>query len=323
MELEKINFCNSTVYKINNEHLINKTFNFLDLLLSLKLNEKMFPGPQPVAIEKKNINTLKTNKYVICEKSDGERYLILFLIIENNPLVLLLNRNNEFFFTELDIKPVIFEGTVFDAELIKNKHGVWTFLIHDCIAYNGINYMKKAHSQRYGAIIDFITNHYSYNDSNPFCIKTKLFYNYSEYLEETWEHILSTTENNIDGLIFTPVYSPIFFGRQNNLFKWKCNNNHTIDLLTKVLNNKKMYTYYSNNKVFRKIENNDSEYSSIIRFCNEPFLLLKGVVIEFKIVNDNLVPYRLRTDKSVGNSKITVDNTLKNISEALEIHSLV
>ena len=140
-------------------------------------------------------------------------------------------------------------------------------------------------------------------------------------METTWENILKTTENNIDGLIFTPIYYPVTFGRQTNLFKWKNGGNHTIDLLTKMIS-KKIVTYYSDNKVFKKIANTDNEYLSIINFCNSKDLLKNGVIIEFNFINELLVPYRLRTDKSVGNSKITVDNTLKNIKESLDIQDI-
>jgi hypothetical protein len=321
MELEKINFCNSNVYKINNNGLIQKTFEIIESILENKLNKNFFPGPQPVAVEKKDLELLKKKKYVVCEKSDGERYLLIIIYIENNPMCLLLNRNNDFFFVELNITSEMFEGTIFDGELIQTKNGNWNYLIHDCIAFNKRSYINIPHSKRYGAIIDFITIRYSYSETNPFFIKTKIFYEYSPDIELTWNHIQNTTENNIDGLIFTPIYSPIFFGRQIDLFKWKNGGNHTIDLLVKLVSNK-IYTYYSNNKVFKKFDKNDTEFKKIVSFV-ENNELTKGIVLEFKVTSDNtLNPYRIRTDKNMGNSKLTIDNTFKNITESLEIQDL-
>jgi hypothetical protein len=325
MELEKIQFCNSSVYKISNAYFVETINKNLEKILEceLKTSKNIFPGSQPVALEKKNLEILKKNKYVVCEKSDGERYLLLFLYIENNPLCLLLNRNNTFYFVELNIATEMFEGTMFDGELIKTKEGQWNYLIHDCIAYNGRSYMKISHNKRYGAIIDFITKMYSYQQSNPFYIKTKLFYNYTPELEQTWEHIKQTTENNIDGLIFTPVHSPIVIGRQNDLFKWKNGSNHTIDLLVKLIH-KNINAYYSGNKIFKKINDPVSqEYKQIFNFCGKE-ILIKGVIVEFKYSVDSgiLTPYRLRQDKEFPNSKLTVDNTITNIRESLEIQDL-
>ena len=156
MELEKINFCNSTVYKLNNAQIKSEVFKKLEQIYSLKLNKNYFPGPQPVAVEKKDIELLKREKYVVCEKSDGERYSLVLVPIDNKKMSFLINRNNDLLFIEIKSTAEMYEGTVFDGELIKNKSGIWTYLIHDCFAYNGTSYINYPHNKRYGAIIDFI-----------------------------------------------------------------------------------------------------------------------------------------------------------------------
>jgi hypothetical protein len=61
--------------------------------------------------------------------------------------------------------------------------------------------------------LDFITKRYVNKETDPFNIKTKIFYNYSDSgISKTWEHVCNTTDNNIDGLIFTPVDEPIKIG---------------------------------------------------------------------------------------------------------------
>jgi ATP-dependent DNA ligase len=279
--------------------------------------KNIFPGSQPVAIEKKNLETLKKNKYVVCEKSDGERYILIIL----KEYTILVNRNNEFFNVNINIdQEILGQGSIFDGEMLINNKGEKVYLIHDCMAYNGTNFIKKSHNLRYGAIIDFLTKRYFPDNNNDLLIKTKIFYHYTTELEKTWEHIQSTSENKIDGLIFTPIYHQIEFGRQLNLFKWKNGGNHTIDLLVKIINNK-IHTYYSNNKIFKKINNTDDEYTKIIKFTTKE-ALLKGIIIEFNYIQENLIPYRIRNDKILPNSKLTVDNTLKNIKESLEIQDL-
>ena len=102
------------------------------------------------------------------------------------------------------------------------------------MCYNGKNFTKINHKLRYATIIDFITKRYVNKESDCFNIKTKLFYHCTTgTIKDTFEHINKTTENKIDGLIFTPIYEPIFFGRQFDLFKWKYGNNNTVDLFVK------------------------------------------------------------------------------------------
>jgi hypothetical protein len=75
----------------------------------------------------------------------------------------------------------------------------------------GTSFLNISHDLRYAAVIDFILKRYINKESDCFNIKTKIFYKYGPELNKTWEHIQKTTENKIDGLIFTPVDHNIIF----------------------------------------------------------------------------------------------------------------
>jgi mRNA guanylyltransferase len=316
-----VDFCNSKAFKINSDELREKVMVVCDNLFGISLKRGFFPGPQPVAIEKKNYPDLKKNEYMVCEKSDGERAILLLIHLNNKPMCFLLNRNNELYFMDLSFKKEVYEGTVMDGELIKTNGDKWNLLIHDCMIYNGTSFIEKSHRLRYACIIDFITKRYVNKETDCVNIKTKLFYKYGPGIDKTWGHIKKTTENNIDGLIFTPVNGPIKFGRDNFLFKWKLPENNTIDLLVKQ-KGKNIITYYTKNGnlvEFKKWTPTNENYKKIISFVPK----ITDLVIEFKILSEeSFIPYKIRTDKSVPNSEITIFNTLKNIKEAITIDDL-
>ena len=331
-----VDFCNSKAYLIDSKELKEKVFLECEMLFGCSLKRDRFPGPQPVAIEYKNL-PLKEN-YMVCEKSDGERAILLLLQINNKPMCFMINRNQEFYFIDhLSFKKEVFEGTIMDGELIKTKSGTWNYLIHDCMAYNGTSFLETSHRLRYACIIDLIVKRYSNKETDCVNIKTKLFYEYGPGIVKTWEHIQKTTENKIDGLIFTPVDRPVIFGRDNSLFKWK--EIHTIDFLVKNSKLKLSLYYYKKTLVIYKSFKSDSvNYKNIINFIKEQedlvkednlvkgvtIDLVKGIVIEFKISKDieTFIPYRIRTDKSSPNGEITVNNTLKNIQENICLDEL-
>lgn len=229
-----VEFCNSNAYLIESKELTEKVFIECESLLGLTLKRDELPGSQPVTIERKNI-PLK-EPYMVCEKSDGERGMLMLLHINTKPMCFLMNRKNELFFMDFSFKKEVFEGSIFDGEVLKTKEGVWNYIIHDCMVYNGTSFMEKSHQLRYACCIDFIVKRYNPKKSDCFNIKTKLFYQYGTEITKTWEHIKKTTENKIDGLIFTPIYKPIKIGRDNLLLKWK--EIHTIDFLAKLVSKK-------------------------------------------------------------------------------------
>ena len=66
-----------------------------------------------------------------------------------------------------------------------------------------------------------------------------------------------------------------------------------------------------------------SSFKLITEFCSIE-QLKNGVIIEFNYIpeEDLFKPYRLRLDKEHPNSEITINNTLKNIEEAITIDDL-
>ena len=315
-----VEFCNSTAFKIDNKDVKEKVYIECERLFDLKLKRDYFPGPQPVAVEIKDIQKLKEG-YMVCEKTDGERAILLLINIDNKPMCFIINRNNELYFMDLAFKKEVFEGSIFDGEIIKTKNGTFNYLIHDCLSYNGISFLKEPHNLRYACIIDLIVKRYINKEKDPFNIKTKLFYVYGPELNKTWEHIQKTTENKIDGLIFTKIDHPVVFGRDYSLFKWK--QEHTLDLFVKSEVKKGINLFYQKKQeiVFYKTLTKENE-KLVKAFLSKENLKL-GCVVEFKFENFLFVPYRLRTDKDKANGEITIKNTMINIEEAISIQTLI
>ena len=50
-----------------------------------------FPGPQPISIERKHFPILKGGDYLVCEKTDGERHMMIALMYEGKKKCLFVN----------------------------------------------------------------------------------------------------------------------------------------------------------------------------------------------------------------------------------------
>jgi mRNA guanylyltransferase len=318
-----VEFCNGKAFKINAPELNEKVLVECESLFGTKIKRNYFPGPQPVAVELKDLEILKEG-YMVCEKTDGTRAILLLINLNNKPMCFVINRNNELYFLDLSFKKEVYEGSIFDGELVKTKSGSWHLLIHDCMVYNGKSFVNENHRLRYACVIDLIVKRYVNKPTDPFLIKTKLFYKFGPQLETTWEHIKKTTENEIDGLIFTPINHPIIFGRDIRLFKWKLPEDNTIDYQI-IFKSRKVYFYYIKTELvlYKSFNSTHDNYKKLTEFIKTNGIKEESPIIEFKIINeDYFVPYRYRNDKNAPNGEFTMLNTFKNVKEALQVKDL-
>jgi mRNA guanylyltransferase len=51
-----------------------------------------FPGSQPVSFEKLHLDWLEKEDYLVCEKSDGIRYLMYMKVTDKGPEVFLVRK---------------------------------------------------------------------------------------------------------------------------------------------------------------------------------------------------------------------------------------
>ena len=109
-----VSFCNSNAFKIESTELKEKVYNECEKLFKIPLKREKqglnfyFPGPQPVTIEMKDLPNLNED-YMVCEKTDGERSILLLINIDNKPMCFIINRNNDLYFTDLSFKKEVFD----------------------------------------------------------------------------------------------------------------------------------------------------------------------------------------------------------------------
>jgi len=158
----------------------------------------VFPGTHPVSIERKHLPLLKTG-YVVCEKTDGTRYL---LVCQGVGRCHLVNRKLEFH----QVKLAIPKDTVLDGELIGD-----TFLIFDAVMVGGTSVRHLGYLGRLHAAEGVIRG-----PSMGLKLRIKNMYSVSESKK------LFESNPECDGLIFTPLHD-------GTTFKWKPLERITID----------------------------------------------------------------------------------------------
>lgn len=303
--------------------ITNKQFiNFLTKTINFNYNLKqynIFPAPQPVSIEKKDFEKLSKYDYNVSSKLDGTRFLLFFLKDKHNKNQnILINRALKFFSIIIEASDELYNGTLFDGELIF-KDNTWKFIICDALQVCGNKINRIDYSLRLIEASNALSN-IIYKDTSTIDIEVKKYYKFSEFnqfLEENYNRIPS------DGIIFMPEKLSVKGGTQYSMLKWKPIDKHTFDFLIIENNDYLTAQVFHLNKLtdFAKIHHNNEVGNKFIEKIKSLDNYENKCIVEctFNKELNNFDPILIRTDKTHPNSLRTVERTLFNINENITI----
>mgnify|MGYP001189266430 FL=1 len=278
-----------------------------------------FPGPQPISIEYKHFPTLKGNEYVVCEKTDGERHMLVATTYEGKPVCMLVNRAFDMIPVKLRLSRKVYEGTILDGELYEN-----TLMVYDALLVCGepighlnlLGRLAAAEKMMKGII---------YVKSDMYRLKMKTFHAMRDFDHFMYQY-LPTDEQRVDGLVFTPVNEPMRIGTHETMFKWKPCEKNTVDFLMKRgesfkgVGQKgdpvwKLYVQEKGKLFF------ESEFP--LTTMNEPWFE-EGAIVECMYITWEpgpiwWKPIKRRRDKTHPNNRRTFYRTIVNIKENIQM----
>jgi hypothetical protein len=203
-------------------------------------NENSFPGAMPIAFSRRHIRLVQTTEYMVSEKSDGLRFMLLI----NSSGTYLFDRNFEFYLVHgYDILTQLFavnEVTVLDGELVRHqKTKRPMFLIFDAVVIDGSPVGSKKLNERLDAVRIKVIEPYRAaveqkridETTVPFTLIGKAFHA-KKHLGTLFSHVKrnesgervyvdNRRNHKTDGVIFTPVNSPYRPTPAAPILKWK------------------------------------------------------------------------------------------------------
>ena len=279
-----------------------------------------FPGPQPVSIEHRHFPVLKGAEYLVCEKTDGERYMMVACMFEGKKKCVFVNRAFNMFEVPINLKKSVYDGTILDGELYED-----TLMVYDAVWVNGesvwnLNLMKRLEAAR--SIMKSII----YMKSDQYRLKCKTFHQMREF-GKFMDVYLPTVQQKIDGLVFTPVNEPVRIGTHETMFKWKPQEKNTVDFLMKREPSRETPGFKPGTPTWRLYvqEKGKLFFESELPFNrmeDEPWFE-DGAIVECKYVTWEepmwWKPLKRRTDKNYPNNRRTFYRTIVNIKENIQM----
>lgn len=206
---------------------------------------KNFPGAQPVSMDMRNVNNLRTHKYMVSWKADGTRYLMVVL---GRGKVYMIDRENCVFcvrnlqFPHRKDLDKHLSNTLMDGEFVmdvdpNSGQKIPRFLIYDIMKFENDDVGKISFQVRLQCInkeIIFARDEaFRQGKLNkqiePFSIRQKLFYKLSDTKKLLSPDFEKQITHGIDGLIYQPVDLPYTGGRSDQIFKWKPSTMNSVD----------------------------------------------------------------------------------------------
>lgn len=270
----------------------------------------IFPGCQPVSIERKHFSILCSQPYVVCEKTDGVRCMLLAFMFEGRKTCVCLNRALDMFLCPLNFRKPVYEGngTILEGEL----YGEDTFMIYDALIVSGKGVGHLDFLDRLKHIEEFMKM-LTVLKYDPIKLRVKTFHALTDF-KTFMEDYLPTVTQEMDGLIFTPVKTWVKTGTHETMFKWKPREQNTIDFQMKHVGTTwKLYVQEKGKLVFESLLHDEQvppwvEEDAIVEcqymFTDEPMWWK---------------PLKHRRDKTFPNGRRTFYRTLVNIKEDIQM----
>ena len=299
----------------------NPLFKYVVQFIHAKWGSKeYFPGPQPISIEHKHFPVLKGAEYLVCEKTDGERYMMVALTYDGKRKCVFVNRAFNMFEVPINLKKNAYDGTILDGELYED-----TLMVYDAVWVNGESVWNRNLNERLDAARSVMKS-IIYMKSDQYRLKCKTFHqmrNFGKFMDE----YLPTVQQKIDGLVFTPVNEPIRIGTHETMFKWKPQEKNTVDFLMKREPSRETPGFKPGAPAWRLYvqEKGKLFFESEIpfnRMDDEPWFE-DGAIVECKYITWESPmwwrPIKRRTDKTYPNNRRTFYRTIVNIKENIQM----
>jgi len=213
--ISRTSFCNKEIDNVTDNSMKKYILDNMNIKTQIQYNSryaKIFNEQF-----KKNLN----NPHVICLKSSGTPYLLFCTQINDVNYCFLIDKKvkdgyeyPKIFIVHYRFDPKLFQGTLFEVELIRDKNQNWSLLIGDIYTQCGESLKNKQIHDRVNCCIDIMENDYI-NDS--FCdicpIFIKKYFDFQD-IRSIFSDFIPKLPYRVRGFYFVPLkttYSKILY----------------------------------------------------------------------------------------------------------------
>lgn len=282
--------------------------------------------PLPISPEARHAATIRNGPFLVSEKVDGVRYMIvLFTAFVHNrwhKLCVLCGRNSDTYIVPLVLGERLFtHGCVFDGELVRNWDASWTLLVFDTYMYEGTIVSKRSFIERASCFQRFVEESYRYTPSDPFHMVAKRFTSLRLVNHTFMQRMLDNDAQKrtypypTDGIIVMHSLVGVQSGTCKTIFKFKVT--HTVDLHLDAS------TGALSSVTCEKTRTTHLTVASISDWMRDGDIIECALAWDAEAARMDITPLHVRRDKTDANSTWVVERTMQTVKDALQIDQLI
>lgn len=224
--LTTTSFCGKTVDNVTNNELKKYILNDLKTKCGgINYNHRYAKIYNPQY--SRNLN----NPHIICLKSSGTPYLLYCSEINGENYTFLIDKKikdgydyPKIFVSHYKFSSDVFQGTLFETELLRDKYNNWSLLIGDIYFHKSSNCKNLTITERMNIIHNLFMNNYEADSFCDICpIQIKKYFDFKDK-DLLFNEFIPKLNYNTRGLYFVPIqpkYSKILYLFKENELKQK------------------------------------------------------------------------------------------------------
>ena len=221
--ITRTSFCNKEVDNVTDNSMKKYILDNLKLKTDIKYDSRYAKVYNEQF--KKNLN----NPHVFCLKSSGTPYLLFCTQINDINYSFLIDKKvkdgyeyPKIFIVHYRFDPELFQGTLFEVELTRDKHNSWSILIGDIYYMSGKSLKNKQIHDRMNDCNEILENKYIDDSFCNICpLSIKRYFDIQQ-VEEVINDFIPKLTYRVKGFYFVPLktsYSKILYLLRENDYK--------------------------------------------------------------------------------------------------------
>ena len=213
--ITRTSFCNKEIDNVTDNSIKKYILQNLSLKTGIKFNQRY------AKVFNERFSQNLNNPHIVCFKSSGTPYLLFCTQINDTNYCFLIDKKikegyeyPKIFIVHYRFDPDLFQGTLFETELIRDKENQWSLLIGDIYTYEGNSQSQVQVMERVNHCIDILETKYQHDSFCDICpLHIKRYFDIQE-IQTMIDTFVPRLSYRVRGMYFVPLkpsYSKILY----------------------------------------------------------------------------------------------------------------